>query len=37
MSAKRWWHKKRSEGGQNPPGETAETYWQAYLNGFEGA
>lgn len=27
--------KKRSEGCQNPPGETADSYWRDYLNGFE--
>ncbi len=34
-AVKRWWKKKRIEGCKNPAGETAETYWQAYLNGFE--
>lgn len=29
---KRWWYKKRQK---SYPGETADDYWQAYLNGFE--
>lgn len=35
-AVKRWWMKKQADGkNRGPAGETAEDYWQAYLNGFE--
>lgn len=33
---KRWWETASQNGSrENPSGETADSYWQAYLNGFE--
>ena len=38
LSVKNWWTTTTTQSGQRrraKPGETAEDYWQAYLNGFE--
>lgn len=36
-AVKRWWMKKQAleKNDNTTPGETADDYWQAYLNGFE--